>query len=727
MGGDSWDVINQGCWVAQADQVKPPGISAGYCLADVDCWNNGFGDAVCVNNACTCRHWTPRERFGADVRGTDIYIAGGLSYSETLLCGHASCGTEYATFLNDVWVSRTLGQTWVEVTRVAAWAPRADLAFVVTSSLLWVIGGRGGNVRNFASNPLFSDSYYSPDLGKTWTLNATSGGWTARSEHAVLSLQSTRPGNDGRPVVGARFMLLFGQEEVVSKLAAAATVVYTDSELVANAAALAPNNVQQLVVEVYVAPPPGQEVNSMRVIPTASAYSLTVGAASAGNDIFARGYNTWWQDYDSSSPAGTYVGIDAPAPDGFRVLNYSATQLSALANASVTTIYELSVMQKPTVLALQKTFDGNICLERRRAEFIVQLCQTAVTGYDGDWFKSVVVVEGIPMPVAAVVEDIGCDETPEGSFNPAASSPFWVTPTGTRYLETDYVCRQLPRARRGFGAVLMTEGQGETVRAYLAGGWEAPDVFANDVWYRDERLPQAFFTRVPTDKSFETIFTWDCLDDRTNLKAVCLFEYRMTDVASGTVLREWQRVSSPFDSSGINKDNRATRFDLRAIDPAGNRDLAFEVGRNTYTCVMGPGPANVPSCARPLPPTSTLTRPRLFQCFIPPSQVDVRAAFSHHCRDGQHRHDPAVNCGRALRHPHVREARRARNLYGAAHGAQAQGRGRGHPQAGRRRAQEEGQGEAHERAGVARRERARQVQGCARRSRGALLAPGNRH
>ena len=242
MGGDSWDVINQGCWVAQVDQVKPPGISAGYCIADVDCWRANFGDAVCVNNACACRHWSPRERFGAVVRGTDIYIAGGLSYSETLLCGRASCGTEYATLLNDVWVSRTLGQTWVEVVRAATWAPRADLAFVVASNRLWVIGGRGGDVRNFAANPLYKGAYYSVDLGRSWVLNATKGGqpWSARSEHAVLALEQTRPGNDGRPK-GARFMLLFGQQEVVATITAAAAVVYTDAELVANAAALAPN------------------------------------------------------------------------------------------------------------------------------------------------------------------------------------------------------------------------------------------------------------------------------------------------------------------------------------------------------------------------------------------------------------------------------------------------------------------------------------------------------
>ena len=591
VGGAYWDFTNQGCWVAQADQVKPPGVLAGVCATDADCWRANFGDAACQNGACVCRHWSPRERFGAVVRGTNIYVAGGLGFSEQQLCGHASCGTEYATFLNDVWVSTTLGQTWTEATRMAAWAPRADLAFVFGAKRFWVIGGQGGDVQDFAVDPLFSDSWYSTDLGKTWVLNASYGGWAARGGHSLLLWEPARP-TDGRPP-GTRFMLLFGQKEVVLDTLAVAAADFTDAELVANAAALAPNNVQQAVQEIYVAPPPGELVNSMQVQPTATGFSLFPDAASAlGADIFGRAPpNAWWADFDQSTPAGDYAGIDAPAPDGFRIFNYSQEQLWALANASVTTIYELSTIPKATVLALQATFDqaagGNICFERRRAEFVVSRCQVAAVGYDGDWFKSIQVDEGIPVAVVAPVEDLGCDGVPEGSFSLASDSPTWVAPTGTRYNEADYVCRQYPRDRRSFGGALMSEGQSEMARAYVAGGWEGRDIFANDVWYRDEQLPVAYFTHTPADMSYDTVFEWQCLDDKTNLAPVCIFECRVTDVNSGAVLRDWGLAAAPFDVAALvtptQRQLLPTRFDLRAIDPAGNRDLAFVPGGNTYT------------------------------------------------------------------------------------------------------------------------------------------------
>ena len=511
-----------------------------------------------------------------------------MSYSETLLCGHASCGTEYATFLNDVWVSHTLGQTWVELTPAALWAPRADLALVWAASMLWVLGGRGGDVRNFGFDPLYSDSYASRDGGATWFLNSTNGGWTARSNHAVVVFEPSRA-DDGR-LPGTRFVLLFGQEQVILVSAKAATV-YSDYEQVANAAAEAPTNVNHVVVQAYAAPPDGELVNSMQVVPIDSAFSLYPSVASAAQDLYGRTFNVWWRDFGPGSPQGSYLGIDAA--DGFAVLNYTAAQLAVLANASIGTIYELSVAPKETMVSLSDPtlptfFPGSICYEFRRAQYLVQHCDVAAIGYDGDWFATITVLEGTPPIVAAPVENDGCDSVPPGSFGSGDTSPWWVSPTGTRYEETDYVCRQAPRARRSFGSALMSEGQGILPRIYMSGGWEGGDIFSNDVWYRDERLPRGFFTDKPDSGTPESVFSWDCLDDLTDLVAVCVFEYRMWDEQTQTTLRNWQRAASPFDALGINYHNRATRFDLRAVDPAGNRDGAFEYGRNQWVWTYVP-------------------------------------------------------------------------------------------------------------------------------------------
>jgi hypothetical protein len=592
VGGTSWSVANQGCWVAQLSQVKPPGVAEGACNTDYDCWANDLGDAVCREHACVCRHWSPRERFGAAVHLNEIYIAGGVRYSETLLCGDASCGTEYATFLNDVWVSTSLGVKWTELTPAAVWAPRADLALVWASNRLWVLGGQGGDVFDYSQNPLFSDSYYSKDSGATWWLNSTFGGWSARSAHAAVVYENVRV-TDGRVPGTTRFVLLFGQEEV-QLTAAAAQAQLTGPELVAAAAAQAPSNMERVVVTAYEAPPPGETVNSVRVVPVSTAYSLFPDADSATlADPLKRAPKIWWRDFDASGPAVGYIGLDDR--DSFAILNFSKAMVDALGAVGVATVYELSSISADTVGQLRlvapdgtTAFPGDICFEVLRAQYIAQLCSVRRIGYEGDTFQDTEIVEsGAVVNVAMAPPVTGCEDS-SAAFGAGSNSPGWESPTGTRYDETDWVCRQYPRSRRSFGAVLMSEGQGQAPRLYVGGGWEAANIFANDVWYRDERLPVGSFTRMPASMQTECIFEWTCADDLTDLQPACVFELRVTDVNSGKVLRDWDRWFSPLYACDINTHLALTRVDLRAIDPAGNRDNAFEQGRNFHPWAYKP-------------------------------------------------------------------------------------------------------------------------------------------
>ncbi|RYY37465.1 hypothetical protein EON62_01105, partial [archaeon] len=61
-----------------------------------------------------------------------------------------------------------------------------------------------------------------------------------------------------------------------------------------------------------------------------------------------------------------------------------------------------------------------------------------------------------------------------------------------------------------------------------------------------------------------------------------LCDCRAFDVASNTLLRDWTNAPSTWNSYRINENRRRTRLEVRAVDPAGNRDRAFEMGRNVY-------------------------------------------------------------------------------------------------------------------------------------------------
>jgi hypothetical protein len=623
VAGTRWSVTNQGCFIAQTDHIKPPGIRGSDCKTDFDCWAKDFGNAMCVNFICACRHWSPRERFGVTVYLTEVYVAGGVMYGEELLCGDQSCGTEYSRFLNDVWVSKTLGQTWTELTPIAEWAPRSDLSLVWASGQLWVFGGQGGDVLDATVNPLYSDAWVSKDKGVTWMLNTTNGGWSARSQHSVAVFESQRK-DDGR-VPGARMLLMFGQEEVPVSADAAAAVL-DDVQKVVAAAKKASTNLIQIVEEEYSEPPPGSVINGVRVIPVDSMYSLYPDAVSASQDLFGRGKNVWYQDFGSSSPTFNYVGIDSMI--GLDMLGYTKSQRAALTKAGINTIYQLATANKAAILQLRDatskdsfsaeelglltsssttattgttassasaatTGDNNsstttkkvsdICFERRRAEYLVSLCSTRTLGYDGDFMKTIVIMEGNPIPVPPVIEDVGCDDVPKSSFSFFTTvSEKWKSPTGTRFEEADYVCQQVPRARRTFGSAVMSEGPLQLPRLYVAGGWEGENIFSNDLWYRDERFPEAFFTRTPSSGSSETTFEFDCEDDTFVLKSICVIEYRVIDYSSGEVLRPWTRHVGPLDILPIVLQRKPTRVVIRAIDPSGNRDLEFENGRNSY-------------------------------------------------------------------------------------------------------------------------------------------------
>jgi hypothetical protein len=145
-------------------------------------------------------------------------------------------------------------------------------------------------------------------------------------------------------------------------------------------------------------------------------------------------------------------------------------------------------------------------------------------------------------------------------------------------------------------------------------------MFSNDVWYRDNVFPTTTITLKPEDESFD--FHFEFASDEEG----CVFEYRLwrlseEDLTFEEIVRNWtlslgkvclrpennddERDEFPCDpeeqdnwigggGNGVEVPNwwwgRAGpyRFEVRAIDPAGNKDPILERGRNAYKWIYIP-------------------------------------------------------------------------------------------------------------------------------------------
>ena len=134
-------------------------------------------------------------------------------------------------------------------------------------------------------------------------------------------------------------------------------------------------------------------------------------------------------------------------------------------------------------------------------------------------------------------------------------------------------CKIYPR-KRAYHAALQYES-----RTYIFGGKSTEQEFNGDTWYRDDRLPSANCTKIPTSESDEHIFQFGCDE------AGCSYEYRIWDPYNYKQLLEWTPVVYKADVSWLDwrmggpSDGNYIFF-VRAVDPAGNRDERFVLGRN---------------------------------------------------------------------------------------------------------------------------------------------------
>lgn len=143
---------------------------------------------------------------------------------------------------------------------------------------------------------------------------------------------------------------------------------------------------------------------------------------------------------------------------------------------------------------------------------------------------------------------------------------------------------------------------------YLFGGLRSDTELLQDSWYRDDRMPSVNFRKKPKQSSPNSIFRFEADE------AGCIFEYRVWDLYYFYELRKWTKVGKDTDVCKSHTPKHVYNYlyiihivanmcvimlvwlnwreggpgngvyvlYVRAIDPAGNRDDTFQLGRNVY-------------------------------------------------------------------------------------------------------------------------------------------------
>ncbi|GLE04308.1 hypothetical protein PINS_up013223 [Pythium insidiosum] len=543
--GASWKLVTPGCKMPQASLTRklPTGSEAFQCETDDDC----EGDASCAFDerasagVCVCNMWSPREFHAAVVHDGALFVAGGYALVQLHNCGvdeykrhrasgeEFACGGGYRAYMNDVWTSRD-GQTWTLLTLHAAFAPRGEHAMLSFRSMLYVFGGRTGDPVKGSSRALLNDIYVSSN-GSRWGLHTAQAPWSPRAKHVVLALPGVSDVASGEDPLD-EVLLLFGEDE------------------------------ERTLDDVW---------------------SWRGGDASV----------PWVQDYSHGTDAARYVSLSGDVSFLRGIKDAHVTALQAQGIASIADLPSLSFAQ---IVALRATMP--ICDYVRLAKEIVATCSVWADRNEGDEFKNMAVIQGkngdalaakaaaAAAGAAAMTEDTwdGCTHIGTPLKDAKTKRLRWPDVKGVDQVPVlrdvfddaqASVCQWRPRGRSGHAGVVFQR------KAFVVGGLTAPDYFENDVWYRDKRLPRASFTRVPASGTSQTVFQFE--SDEPG----CTFEYHVLDVVEQLVVRNWTRTLGVVDVEPWLAGGKH-RFRVRAVDPAGNVDQAFEPGRNEHVWVYKP-------------------------------------------------------------------------------------------------------------------------------------------
>jgi hypothetical protein len=543
--GASWKLVTPGCPMPQASLVfKTAGDQHFQCETDDDC----EGDAACQfdqktsTGVCVCKIWSSREFHAVVVHEKKLFLTGGYASVQLGNCGieeHArkrpsgeefACGGGYRAYMDDVWTS-TDGQTWKLLTLHAGFTPRGEHAMVSFQSRLYLFGGRSGSASDVAVRALHNDVWVSTN-GSRWAQQSANAPWSPRAKHVVLTLPGASDIASGDDPLD-ELVLLYGEDD------------------------------ERVLGDVW----------------------------TWRGEAVDRGDN-WLQDYSATTDAAAYITLDSDV-SYLSIMKPSHTE--SLHSNGIQTVRDLTALSLDTTIALREQMP--ICDYVALAKQIIEQCSVSADRFDGDELAHAPIIhdgdDEAAVEAAAIASETtlvteenwdGCTHVGVQIKDATTKRLRWVDVKGIDQVQVlrdvfddaqGSVCQWRPTPRTGHAGVSFQR------KLFVFGGLTAPDYMENDVWHRDKRRPKAMFTRTPSSGSSETLFRFEAD------KPGCTFEYHVLDVVEMLVVRNWTKTLGEVDFLPW-LDGGKFQFRVRALDPAGNVDLAFEKGRNEHVWVYKP-------------------------------------------------------------------------------------------------------------------------------------------
>lgn len=124
-------------------------------------------------------------------------------------------------------------------------------------------------------------------------------------------------------------------------------------------------------------------------------------------------------------------------------------------------------------------------------------------------------------------------------------------------------------------------------RMFVIGGKSSETDFFADMWYRDYKVPVTTIMLKPRTETSDSRFEFTCDEPG------CIYEYRLYQLDEYDddfieLKRNWTLTLGEIDYEDWIGSGGLHRFEVRAIDPAGNIDLVMEKGLNVYEWVFIP-------------------------------------------------------------------------------------------------------------------------------------------
>ena len=610
--GVDWQLVNPGCYVLQIELAVAPGTAMQQCAADADCFAKRLGNTACVRGMCVCRHWSPREQFALAANSSGaLLLSGGVTVVQDAAdrCGPLLCGgVGRPVVLRDVWASVDGGARWVQLTPLAPWAARAEHSMVFTPGITggvdvaWLVAG--GDVARAlpqgvdgggGGSRVFADIWASLDGGVTWRASGVPP-WSARRGSALVANGSTLWLIAGETQVSLPRVVASPDAAIQAALAAgmASPNVATRGTTGADATAEAYGAAAEvtLVVDAVRAKLPfgtgatGEVAlgNGWLTVPLSD-----VWVADVADFITALGPLSpsavpslvWTRDDGDDGVAAGAAEQRSPfhprhsilpggAPPASTSANVSAHTVALLAIANVTTWAQLAYISPgvlaPLLYALSNsggnsssTTVADVCALRALALTLLRRCAVHAGAAGGSELLLGPALDIGPQESGALIiaeADAVCN----------AALPLGHTLSQPADTDVDVVCSQRFAPRSGRPAAFVA---GSNI--FVVGGRARRWWYDADVWYRDAQAPTTQLFSKPVDGTSDSTFEFACDEP------ACAFECRLNDQSAVVGSGSWASCSSPFRAVAAVLAATAQlslRFEVRAVDPAGNRDRA---------------------------------------------------------------------------------------------------------------------------------------------------------